>query len=60
MKRTLKNFATAIRFSIDGKTWSDKMTIVDFIKKHPKKLIAVEICEVMSRKEAMDLLLAKC
>lgn len=56
MKKKYNITNTLIRYSADGKTWSNKMTIENFIKRSPSAVILVEISEVMDRKEALKLL----
>lgn len=54
--RKIKSFATTLRFSVDGKTWTPPMTTFDFIKKCPDQVKCVEVTEVMSKVDALKIL----
>ena len=57
MKRQkVKHFATTIRFSEDGRTWSPSMTTFDFVKRAPTHLQCVEVTEVMSKEDALKII----
>jgi hypothetical protein len=54
----MKRINTTIEVSVDGKTWSNKMTIDDFIKNCRRgNFKAVKISEVVTQEEAKQLIL---
>ncbi len=55
-RRKAKHFATTIRYSVDGRTWSPSMTTFDFVKKCPLEVNCIEVTEVMSKEDALKII----